>query len=466
VSEWDGPNPMRHLATFCGKISAPAYALAVPALILSQHLMVALLYRAAAVPLAPNRGFWLLPMRRLADMPALSPWTAAAAFGFSLAVTWAIATLSFRRAARSGYGYTLAAASIVPVLQIGAVALLAVAPVRAVDLEPEQARGANLAHVVQGVLAGVAIIVLAVLISAVTFGAYGWSLFVMTPFLVGITTAYLANRSVALAPGQTFGLVMAAAGLGTLALVMFALEGFVCILLAAPLGSVVALVGGAIGRGLAAIGHRRGKPLLSVALLPVMFALEAAMPPSVAITMEQAIDISAPPSAVWQAVVSDDPIGPPPALVEAAGFSYPVGGRLLGNGVGAVRLGEFSTGVARERVTDWLPDRRLAFVVESQAPMMEEMSPYRRVHAPHLSGYFETSATAFDLKPLPGGKTRLSVSATHTLRIDPALYWEPMARWAISQNVHRVLRSIKGRVELNASIQRSKDRFRDHLSVR
>lgn len=454
---------MRHLATFSGKISAPAYALAVPALVLSQHLMVALLYRAAAVPLVADSGFWLLPMRRLADMPALSPWTAAAAFGFSLVIAWAIAMLSFRRAARSGYGYMLAAASIVPVLQIGAVALLAVVPVRAVDLEPEQARGANIAHVVQGVLAGVAIIVLAVLISAVTFGAYGWSLFVMTPFLVGITTAYLANRDVALAPGRTFGLVMAAAGLGTLALVMFALEGFVCILLAAPLGSVAALLGGVIGRALAAIGHRRGKPLLSVALLPAMVALEAAMPPSVAITMEQAIDISAPPPAVWQAVVSNDPIGAPPALVAEAGFSYPISGRLLGDGVGAVRLGEFSTGVARERVTDWQPGRQLAFVVESQPPMMEEMSPYRRVHAPHLSGYFETGATAFDLKPLPGGRTRLSVRATHILRIDPALYWEPMARWAISQNVHRVLRSIKGRAEVNASARRRIDRSVDLL---
>lgn len=442
---------MRNFPTFRGKISPAIYALEVPALILCQHVLVALLHRAAAVPLHADAGFWLLPMRRLADMPALSPWTAAATFAFSLVVTWAVAMLSFRRAAQSGYGYVLAAASIVPVLQIGAVALLAVAPVRAGNPEPEQAEGANIAHVVQGVLAGVAIIMLAVLISAVTFGAYGWSLFVMTPFLVGITTAYLANRSVALTLGRTFSLVMAAAALGTLALVMFALEGFVCILLAAPLGSVAALVGGAIGRAVAAIGHRRGKPLLSVTLLPAMFALEAAMPPSVAITMEQTIDIYAPPSAVWRTVVSDEPIGPPPALVAQGGFSYPIGGKLLGEGVGAVRLGEFSTGIARERVTDWQPGRRLAFVVESQPPMMEEMSPYRRVHAPHLSGYFETSATTFDLKPLPGGKTRLSVRASHALRIDPALYWEPMAKWAISQNVDRVLYSIKARAEVSAS---------------
>jgi uncharacterized membrane protein len=60
------------------------------------------------------------------------------------------------------------------------------------------------------VLAGVAIIVLAVLISAVTFGAYGWGLFVMMPFLVGMSTGYLANRKQLSAPGRTLIVVLSA----------------------------------------------------------------------------------------------------------------------------------------------------------------------------------------------------------------------------------------------------------------
>lgn len=410
--------------------------------------MVATAYRWSNVRIDPDASFWLLPLRRLAELPELSPWAAAAAFLFSLAVAWAVAVLSFRRASTLGFGHVLAAFSIVPVLQVAVVAILALGPTR--QAREEQAAppaGANVAHILQGVLAGIAIIVMAVLISAVTFGAYGWGLFVGTPFLVGITTAYLANRDVALAQGETVGLVMAAAALGSLALIMFALEGFVCILLASPLGAAVAAAGGALGRAAAAIGHRRGKPLLSIALLPALFAFEAASPPAIAIHTDESIVIDAPPAAVWQTLVSSEPIGAKPAVIAGAGFAYAIRGRLLGEGIGAERMGEFSTGVARERVTEWMPERRLAFVVRSQPPMMEEMSPYRRVHAPHVTGYFETADTGFTLDPLPGGQTRLTAQASHVLRLDPSLYWAPMARWAIRQNVERVLPSIKLRAE-------------------
>jgi hypothetical protein len=446
---------MRYLPSLRGNISPLFYAALAPLLIFSQHLIVAATFWSLGASLNLDAGFWLLPMRRLALLPRLSAWAAGLAFAFSLVVAWAIAVLSFRRAQRSGLGYLLAAFSIVPALQIAAVAILIAMPSRPEDARAlEATKGVKVAHVIQGVLAGIAIIVLAVLISAVTFGAYGWSLFVMTPFLVGVTTAYLANRETALQPGQTIALVMSAAALGTLALVSFALEGFVCILLAAPLGAIAAAIGGAIGRAIANLGHRRGRPLLSVALLPAMFAIEAAIPPNAPIDIQQTIDVGAPPSAVWRALTSNEPIGPRPFLIAEAGFSYPIRGRLLGEGIGAERRGDFSTGVARERVTEWVPDRRLSFVVLSQPPMMEEMSPYRRVHAPHVSGYFETVRTSFDLAPLPGGRTRLTARANHVLRLDPALYWEPMARWAINQNVARVLRSIKDRAEANGNRQR------------
>lgn len=444
---------MRGFPALKGEIAPLPYVVAATALLLSQHIAVALAFKAASGwKLHYDTEFWLLPLRRLAQMPALTAWAAGFAFAFSLAVAWGLAMLSFRRASRSGGGYTLAALSVVPAIQIAAIALLAVMPVRPADRKPEPEAGAIVSHILQGVLAGVAIIVLAVLVSAVTFGTYGWGLFVMTPFLVGVTTAYLANRRVALEPGRTIALVMAAAGLGTLALVMLALEGIVCILLAAPLGALVAAAGGALGRAAALACQRRGNPLMSVALLPAVFALEAAMPPAVPIAMHETIDISAPPSAVWRALTSSDRIASPPGLVARAGLAYPVRGRLIGEGVGAERLGEFSTGTAHERVTQWVPERRLAFTVLSQPPAMEEMSPYRRVHAPHVSGYFETTRTSFELEPLSGGGTRLTARAAHMLRLDPVLYWEPVARWAIHENVMRVLWSIKEKAEAQSQL--------------
>jgi len=186
---------------------------------------------------------------------------------------------------------------------------------------------------------------------------------------------------------------------------------------------------------------------MSVAVLPFLFVLEASMPPAVTITTSEHIDIAASPAQVWRSITGEEEIALPPGLPGVAGFAYPIRGQLLGESVGARRLGVFSTGIAQERVTEWQPGRRLGFTVLSQPPAMEEMSPYRHVHAPHLTGYVVTGDTRYVLTPLASGRTRLRLEATTVLRLDPIPYWEPIARWAFRTNVRRVLSSAKLQAE-------------------
>ncbi|MEN9856316.1 MAG: hypothetical protein RLZZ157_1442, partial [Pseudomonadota bacterium] len=147
------------------------------------------------------------------------------------------------------------------------------------------------------------------------------------------------------------------------------------------------------------------------------------------------------------ALVSDDPILIPPGLPAVAGLAYPISSKLEGEGVGAKRIGLFSTGQATEVVSQWAPNKLLAFKVQHQPAAMEEMSPYRRVHAPHVEGYFLTGETRFDLVPLSQDRTRLEITSEHVLRIDPIPYWEPIALLAIWSNVSRVLEDIKAKSE-------------------
>jgi len=65
-------------------------------------------------------------------------------------------------------------------------------------------------------------------------------------------------------------------------------------------------------------------------------------------------------------------------------------------------------------------------------------------------GYFDTGDTRFSLAPIGVGGTRLTVSAVHILRIDPTLYWEPLARVAIRLNETRVLKDVKTKAEQQA----------------
>jgi len=445
------------LRPFRGRMSPLLYPLAAALLLLAQYAAVLFVFSRHGVPLERDVEFWALPLRKLGSLSSIDGRDDALVAITALGSYACLAILSFRRAARSGIGFGLAVLTILPAIQVGAVAALSVLPfaigrndaaAEEEESEAEEDRpGVNVAHVLQGLFAGVALIVAAVLVSAVSFGAYGWGLFVMTPFSVGVTTAYLANRRTDLDSRQNQMLVMSATGLGGLALLLLALEGLVCILLIAPLALGLAAVGGAIGRGLARDRNESERGLMALALLPALFALEAAMPPAAAIETRESVDVRAPPEAVWRALTDGAPIVVGPGLVGASGLAYPIRGRLLGSGVGATRIGYFSTGTARERVTRWEPGRALAFAVLSQPPAMEEMSPYRRVHAPHVRGYFATGGTSFTLRRRANGGTRLTVAASHVLRIDPIPYWEPLARWAAKTNARRVLDDVKAKAE-------------------
>ena len=426
----------------------PLYAVQAAALVLAQHAIVLVAATANGVVLAPDAQFWLLPFTAVAYEPELGSATLLAVLLAGFATIAALALLSVRRAGGSPLGQALAAMTMVPGPQLVAVLALAVLPLPERP-PPEEKRDAPARWpvAVKGALAGIAIIVGATALSAAALGSYGWGLFVGTPFVVGVTTGWIANRAAPLSSGDTIKLVLASASLGCVALITLALEGLICLVLVSPLGAAVAILGGYAGRGLALRGHGGGGPLASVAVLPLLILADVALPPAAIVDVRQSIEIAARPDTVWRALIDDEAIAEPPGLVAWTGLAVPVRGRLLGHGVGATRLGEFSTGVAVERVTAWEEGRRLSFAVLSEPPIMVEMSPWDTVHAPHVSGYVTVRETTFRLAPLPGARTRLTVTAGQTLRIDPVLYWLPLARWATERNLARVLRDVGRRAE-------------------
>jgi uncharacterized protein YndB with AHSA1/START domain len=179
----------------------------------------------------------------------------------------------------------------------------------------------------------------------------------------------------------------------------------------------------------------------------VIFALEAMFPPSLLFSTEQTILVNAPPDRVWQAIVQMDTIEEPISFIHHVGIAYPIRGRVVGEGVGALRYGDFSTGTAVERVTAWEENRKLSFVVLKDIPGLRELSPYRHVHAPHVHGYFTTRETSFELIPRAGGVTEIIERTSHQLKLDPAPYWLPFARFMVDTNNARVLRHIKAQAE-------------------
>jgi hypothetical protein len=283
----------------------------------------------------------------------------------------------------------------------------------------------------------------AVATSALLFGAYGFGIFMASPLVVGLMTAYLANRASDIGAGPSILLALFACLLGGMALVVAALEGVVCILLASPIAGGMSAIGALVGRAVARRLHAHRQMLSAVAALPLVFAIEGALPPSTGFTTRQSIIIDAPPEAVWQAITGRERIIERPALPFRLGVAYPLFGEIDGRGVGAIRRGHFSTGTAVERITEWEVNRSLAFAVLSDVPAMRELSPYDHVHAPHVSGYFTTLATRFQLRQLTPEQTELTEDTSHVLRLNPAFYWLPLARMIVAQNNARVLRHVR-----------------------
>ncbi|WP_428524868.1 SRPBCC family protein [Pseudorhodoplanes sp.] len=446
--------------SFNGPIGRITYALWALPIFFAQYGAGWLAGHAQGVSISNYDVFYAFPLRLLfADQ--VGPKFGYASQFFSLPMTlgglafmllacWTLAALTYRRALHARGGGWLAAAVLMPLLQLPVILVMCVVPPRQPSAEPlldadRERKIAGWGGAAQGMIAGIALTLAAVALSALVFGAYGYGIFLASPFVVGGITGYLANRAVPLNDRETNRIVFRTGFFACLALMVTALEGIGCLIMAAPLAAFAAMLGGIVGGD--AARRKRAGLVSSVAVLPIIFALEAAFPPSLVFGTEQTIAIAASPDRVWSAIVRMETIKEPIALIHHIGIAYPVRGRVFGEGVGALRYGDFSTGTAVERVTEWEVNRKLTFVVLRDIPGLRELSPYRHVHAPHVHGYFTTRETSFELIPRADGVTELVERTSHELRLDPALYWLPFARFMVDTNNARVLRHIKEQAE-------------------
>lgn len=354
--------------------------------------------------------------------------------GSSAGLGW----LSVRRGRAVGERGSIVALAAVPWLQLLAVAWLSV------RRDSAQPQSAGSPAAMRGAFVGLTIALAAEMVLTLAFKSYGIALFIGSPFVVGLVASYFAVRD-----GERHPLLVAQTALLLASAVLFgfAFEGLFCLFLAYPLAAVAALVGGVVGIVLARHRAPRSGALSSIVLLPFLLATETAEPALAEFDDEASIEVAAPPAAVWSALVHMGRIERRPSAPFGWGLAYPVAGQINGEGVGAVRLGVFSTGVAYERVTRWQRGRALWFDVLSDPPMMRETSPFGPLRTAHLSGYFTTQYARFTLAPRADGGTRLTLATNHALMIAPTTYFLPLARWAVHENKRRVLAHFRDRAE-------------------
>jgi hypothetical protein len=206
------------------------------------------------------------------------------------------------------------------------------------------------------------------LLGIYAFKDYGFLIFLALPIFMGYVSVriYQAKGSIPTFR-SAFGLALWTLLAYSLGLLAFAIEGAICILMAAPPALLLATLG-------AWLAHRvkprnaaftMGIPLL---MLPGAILTDANLRAGEKVhAVESAVIIQSPASTVWRIVIAFPEIPPPTEALFRLGVAYPTHATIEGRGVGSLRKCHFSTGDFVEPITRWEEDRLLECRVGSRA---------------------------------------------------------------------------------------------------
>ena len=274
-------------------------------------------------------------------------------------------------------------------------------------------------------------------------GEYGIALFVLTPIFIGVCPTLLYGMKGGISTIKAWQISVLSLLLFTAGLILFAMEGIICILMAAPIALLCTYIGAMIGYFI--LKKKPNSAIVSMLLLgcsiPALAFVEKEKQPALTY-VETAIDIDATPEEVWKNVIEFPQLAEPTELLFKAGIAYPIDANIDGTGVGAVRHCNFTTGSFVEPITEWDEPKLLQFNVDKQPAPMKELS-FWDIDAPHLHDYFVSKKGRFKLTALPSGRTRLEGTTWYYHDIKPAIYWQLWSNYIVHKIHRRVLQHIK-----------------------
>lgn len=302
-----------------------------------------------------------------------------------------------------------------------------------------------------GVAFACALLWAATLLGTEALGQYGWGLFLGLPFVAGFLAAFVHSTNELRPMGDSILVALLSVLVAAVGFLMLAIEGVVCIVMAAPLAVPLAVLGALLGHVIAPARLRQAAGELfctSLLAVPLMLMSERlADAPAPLLEVSSSLEVAAPPERVWRHVVAFTELPPPTEWLFRLGIAYPLRAEMFGQGPGAVRHCVFSTGPFVEPIEVWDEPRLLRFGVTKNPPPMEEWTPYKEVHPPHLEGFLASERGQFRLIALPDGGTRLEGTTWYRHNMWPVAYWQTWSDYIIHRIHLRVLRHIKARAE-------------------
>lgn len=277
------------------------------------------------------------------------------------------------------------------------------------------------------------------------------SLLVVLPLVTAGLAGFLSARA-----GRTMSQSIGAAFLTLTAILTIlgfaAMEGVVCVLMAALPVGFLGIIGAMLGHWLADLTARPAYQVQSAAWLLVIVcaAGEALTPPApLEDVVSSEVVINATPAQVWAQLKDIRDLPKPTEPLFVLGVAHPIETYVVGNGgVGAARVCRLSTGDMPELISVWKPEQELKFtVLDTPAAMREATFFGQDLDTPHLHSTYASVEGGFRLEALPGGRTRLIGTSRYLLTITPATYWNIWTRHIVGQVQLRVMNHVKAKAE-------------------
>ena len=275
-------------------------------------------------------------------------------------------------------------------------------------------------------------------------GEYGIAIFILTPFFLGFSPAILYGYKNTVSLNDCRKVSFLSITIFMAFLLVFAIEGLICIIMALPIGLICTWLGSLIAYEVVKKNIQKGGPaamLILIFIIPSFSFIENKINPRLN-SVVSSIEIKVSPETVWKNVVEFPPLNKPTELIFKTGIAYPINAKIEGQGVGAIRYCNFTTGSFVEPITKWDKPNLLAFDVKEQPAPMKELS-FWDIDAPHLHDYFVSKKGQFKLLKLKNGNTKLIGTTWYYNDIKPNFYWNIWSSTIIHKIHYRVLNHIK-----------------------
>lgn len=282
------------------------------------------------------------------------------------------------------------------------------------------------------------------------FRDYAFGLFIWLPLVLGATSTLILNHKNSVSTKELRNNSYWTLLVFCIGLLAFAWEGIICLIMAAPIGFVFTYLGFLIGHSFSKSKIKANSPTAIILLMlsvPSLMAFEDNIKTTEDLrSVTTTIEINASPEKVWKNVVAFPQLKEPTEFIFKTGIAYPINATISGQGVGAVRHCNFSTGSFVEPITVWDEPKLLKFSVDEQPEPMKEISFYD-IHPNHLHGYWVSKQGQFKLTALPNGHTLLEGTTWYVNKIKPDFYWTIWSDNIVHKIHNRVLEHIKTQAE-------------------